>query len=262
MDAATVAALRQAWLDHLVIRIRGLELSDDDHINLSSRFGRLVNQPVNRETGLPFFPDKPTMTMISNIRVNGEYIGALGDAEVNWHTDMAFTQNPPSASFLRAIEIPPNGGNTWFANMYTAYETLPKAEAAQVAGKRIKIGDVRDTNGTYRYGRTESDFKSVQECPGPIHDLVRVHPETGRKALYLGMRKDAYIMGMPLDESEDLLDRLWRHATRDEFTWAQDWQVGDLIFWDNRCTLHRRDPFDAASRRLLHRTVVAGDLQN
>ena len=258
LDADTITAIRQAWLDHLVIRIRGFDLSDDDHVNLSSRFGNLVNQPVNRKTGLPYFPDNPTMTMISNIRENGEYIGAL-DAEVTWHTDMAFTQNPPTASFLRAIEIPTDGGSTWFANMYMAYETLPKAERDLVRGKRIKIGDVHDTNGLYRYGRTEADFKSVEECPGPIHDLVRVHPETGRKALYLGMRKDAYIMGMPLVESDDLLDRLWKHATQDKFTWGQTWQNGDLIFWDNRCTLHRRDSFDSASRRLLHRTVVAGE---
>ncbi len=259
IDADTIAAIRQAWLDHLVIRIRGANLSDDDHVKLSSGFGELVDQPVDRKTGKPYFPDNPKMTMISNIRENGEYIGALGDSEVTWHSDMAFTQSPPTASFLRAIEIPDDGGNTWFASMYRAYEELPKAEREMVTGKQIKIGDVRDSNGNYRYGRHTTEFASVVDCPGPVHELVRVHPETGRKALYIGMRKDAYILDMPVDESEELLDYLWNHATQDAFTWAQDWHVGDLIFWDNRCTLHRRDLFSSENRRLLHRTVVAGE---
>lgn len=259
LDPGTFAELRQAWLENLVIRVRGLDISDEDQVALSSLFGDLVDQPRHRKTGQPYIPDKPMLSMISNIRVNGEYIGALGDAEVNWHTDMAFTQNPPSATLLHALEIPPHGGSTWFVNMYMAYETLPDAERRMVEGRQVKIGNVRDGAGSYRYGRSEADFKNLVECPGPIHNLVRTHPETGRKILYLGMPQDAYIMGMPVDESTDLLKRLWAHATQDIFTWAQEWQVGDLIIWDNRCTMHRRDPFDPASRRRLHRTVVAGD---
>lgn len=257
-DTQAFARLRAAVRDHLVVRVRGLDFDDDDHIRLSERFGPLVDQPLHRKTGLPFFPDKPTLGMISNIRENGEYVGALGDAEVTWHTDLAFTPSPPSLTLLHGIEIPPDGGRTWFADMYTAYETLPPPERRAVSGKRIKIGSLRDTAGAFRYGRSAAELTSVVDCPGPVHELVAVHPESGRTYLYLGQRLDAYIVGLPVDESEDLLDRLWAHATQDAHTWGQEWQVGDLIIWDNRCTLHRRDPFDPSQRRRLHRTVVAG----
>lgn len=256
LDTTSFDVVKAAWLDHLVIRIRGQDFNDDEHLRLSGLFGPLVDQPLNRKTGQPFFPGKPTLGMISNIREEGEYIGALGDAEVTWHTDMAFTPNPPSASLLHAIEIPTEGGLTWFANMYAAYDSLPGAERKLIENRQVKIGNMRDTAGSYRYGYTPDDFSNVVDCPGPLHNLVKVHPDTGLKCLYLGQRQDAYIMGLPLDESDDLLDRLWAHATRDELTWGQEWQVGDLLIWDNRCTLHRRDPFDPNSRRRLHRTVV------
>jgi taurine dioxygenase len=181
----------------------------------------------------------------------------LGAGEATWHTDMSYLTDPPKASMLYALEVPPSGGNTYFNNMYLAYETLPAEMKKQIEGRRLKHDGTYNSGGYVRQGVAAVD--DPISSPGTYHPLVCTHPETKRRVLYLGRRRNAYIDGLPLAESESLLDELWRHATQDELTWFNEWRPGDLVLWDNRCTMHRRDPFDANSRRVMHRTQIKGE---
>jgi taurine dioxygenase len=249
------AAIHRAWLDHLVILFRGQQLTDADLIAFSRRFGDLDWAPV-QETGRRFVEGFPEIYVVSNVIENGVPIGSLGAGEAVWHTDMSYLENPPKASMLYALEIPPAGGNTYFCNMYRAYESLPDSLKQRISGLKLKHDGTYNSGGYVRQGVAAVDDPVTS--PGVYHPLVCTHPETGRRALYLGRRRNAYIHGLPLAESEALLDELWSHATRNEAVWYNDWRVGDLVLWDNRCTMHRRDPFDADSRRILHRTQIKG----
>jgi taurine dioxygenase len=250
------AAIHRAWLDHLALLFRGQALSDDDMIAFSRRFGALDFAPI-QENGRRFVDGHPEIYVVSNVIENGVAIGSLGAGEAVWHTDMSYLEDPPKASMLYAIEIPPAGGNTGFTNMYCAYEALPDALKQRVSGRRVKHDGTYNSGGYVRQGVTPTD--DPREAPGMYHPLVCTHPETGRKCLYLGRRRNAYIEGLALAESEALLDEVWRYATRDELSWYNTWRVGDVVLWDNRCTMHRRDPFDASSRRIMHRTQMKGE---
>jgi taurine dioxygenase len=253
---AEFAAIHQAWLDNLVLLIRNQQLTDDDLIAFSRRFGDLDWAPV-QETGRRFVAGHPEIYVVSNVVENGVPIGSLGAGEAVWHTDMSYLEDPPKASMLYALEIPVDGGNTYFCNMYRAYEALPDGLKHRAAGLQIKHDGTYNSGGYVRQGVTAVDDPLTS--PGMYHPLVCTHPETGRRALYLGRRRNAYIGGLPLAESEALLDELWAAATRPEFVWAHEWRVGDVVLWDNRCTMHRRDPFPEDSRRVLHRTQVKGE---
>ena len=256
LSDADFAALYRAWLDHSVLLMRGQVLSDDDLIAFSRRFGELDFAPI-QENGRRFVDGHPEIYVVSNVVENGVAIGSLGAGEAVWHTDMSYLEDPPKASMLYAIEVPPEGGNTGFTSMYRAYEALPEALKARLAGRRVKHDGTYNSGGYVRQGVTATD--DPREAPGMYHPIVCTHPETGRKGLYLGRRRNAYVEGMSLAESEALLDEVWDYATRDELTWYNRWRVGDVVLWDNRCTMHRRDPFDAASRRIMHRTQMKGE---
>jgi taurine dioxygenase len=256
IDDADFAAIHRAWLDNLVLLFRGQHLNDDDLIAFSRRFGALDWAPV-QETGRRFVEGYPEIYVVSNVIEDGVPIGSLGAGEAVWHTDMSYVPDPPKASMLYALEIPPAGGNTGFCNMYRAYEALPADLKRRVEGLTIKHDGTYNSGGYVRQGITATD--DPMASPGTVHPLVCTHPETGRRALYLGRRRNAYISGLPLQESEALLDEIWRYATRDEFTWYNLWCTGDVVLWDNRCTMHRRDPFDPSSRRILHRTQIKGE---
>lgn len=219
-------------------------------------FGDLDMAPITVYTGKPFIPECPEIAVISNIVEDGKPIGGLANYEAEWHTDMSYNEVPPSASVLYAIEVPDEGGDTSFCNMYLAYETLPRGLTKQIEGLRCRHDSSRNSAGQLRKGASE--VTDPRETPGAKHPLVRTHPLTKRKALFLGRRRNAYIEGLELTESEELLDKLWAHALKPEFTWTQQWQVGDVIIWDNRCTMHRRDALDPAYRRLLYRTQIKG----
>jgi alpha-ketoglutarate-dependent taurine dioxygenase len=245
--------VRAAWLEHLVLRIRGQKLTDPQILAFSRNFGEL-DPPGPNPLGRPFLADHPEMNVISNIKDNGVPIGGLGDGEAIWHADMTYIERPPMAAILYAIEIPPQGGDTYWANMYAAYETLPADLQRRVEG-RVAVHDATyNSAGAMRKGY--QDVTDPRNAPGARHALVREHPETGRKSLFLGRRRNSYVTGLSLEESERLLDELWRHATQPKFTFRQQWRVGDVMIWDNRCTLHRRDAFDPRARRLLHRTQI------
>ena len=255
LSDADFAAIRGAFIAHSVLLFRGQRLDDDDLIAFSRRFGELDWAPV-QENGRRFVEGKPEIYVVSNVVENGVAIGSLGAGEAVWHTDMSYLADPPMASMLYAVEIPPEGGNTGFCNMYSAYAALPEAVKRGIAGLKIKHDGTYNSGGYLRAGVAASD--DPRTSPGAVHPLVCTHPDSGRQCLYLGRRRNAYIIGFDLVASEQLLDELWSYATREEFTWYNAWRVGDLVLWDNRCTMHRRDPFDPAARRIMHRTQIKG----
>ena len=250
------AAIHRLWLDHLVLLFRGQRLDDDQLIAFSRRFGALDWAPV-QETGRRFVEGRPELYVISNVVENGEPIGSLGAGEAVWHTDMSYMPDPPKASMLYALEVPPAGGDTGFVNMYLGYEAMPSALKRRLEGLKIKHDGTYNSGGYVRQGVDATD--DPVRSPGMIHPLVCTHPESGRRVLYLGRRRNAYIVGLPLADSEALLDEIWQYAARDEYTWYNQWRVGDLVLWDNRCTMHRRDAFDSSARRIMHRTQIKGE---
>lgn len=258
LSEATFAAIEAAWHRHLILLIRGQALTDQALMAFARHFGELELSPSTEHTanfgemeGVP-----PEITVVSNIVENGKPLGTLGAGEAFWHSDSSFIETPPSASILYSIEIPPSGGDTCFANQYSAYEALPDDVKTRIQGMQTIHSSAYTAAGTLRKGREHP--KDLSQDPGPRHPLVRTHPETGRKALYLGRRLNSFVVGLSLEESDDLLDLLWSYATREAFTWRHRWQVGDVIVWDNRCSLHRRDAFDPGTRRLMHRAQVKG----
>jgi taurine dioxygenase len=254
VDAQTFKQIEDAWHAHLVLRFRGQQLDDPRFLAFARLFGELDKAPIHagQQVEDPF----PEITVMSNIKVGGKPIGNLGHYEAEWHTDMSYNELTPIGSLLYAIEVPPAGGNTGFSNMYAAYDDLPAALRRAIVALQCRHDSSRNSAGELRNGF--KDFSDPREAPGAIHPLIRTHPVTRRNALYLGRRRNAYIVGLPLAESEDLLNQLWAHASQARHAWYQEWQVGDLIVWDNRCAMHRRDAFDPQSRRLMHRTQIKG----
>jgi taurine dioxygenase len=247
--------IHQAWIDHQVILFRNQTISDRDLIAFARRFGDLDHAPV-QENGQRIANGMPEIYVVSNVIENGVAIGSLGAGEAVWHTDMSYLPAPPKASMLYALEIPPTGGDTSFCDMYTAFETMPAALRNRALGLRVKHDGTYNSGGYVRQGVTPTD--DPRRAPGTLHPLVCTHPESGRRMLYLGRRRMAWIEGLDLPESEALLDEIWTHATTPDNGFTHRWQVGDLVLWDNRCTMHRRDPFDDATRRVMHRTQVKG----
>jgi taurine dioxygenase len=250
-----MAGITQAWGDHLVLRFRRQRLSDDDLLRFSRQFGELDWAPIAATNDAP--EGREYVMIVSNVVENGKAIGQLGAYEAVWHTDMSYIPDPPMASALYALEAPPSGGDTGFCNMYLAYDSLDTELRREVAGRLCRHDASRNSAGELRRGFVDAPDPS--ETIGAEHPIVRTHPMTGGKALFLGRRRNAYIPGLPVADSEALLDALWQHATRPDFTWYQQWQVGDLILWDNRCVMHRRDAFDPAMRRIMHRTQIKGE---
>ncbi|MBM3342039.1 MAG: TauD/TfdA family dioxygenase [Betaproteobacteria bacterium] len=259
LSPATREHVMAAWLQHKVLRFRGQQgMSTQQLVDFSKNFGELDRAPTPaNKTGKPYLAEFPNVTAISNIVIDGQPIGGLGSYEAEWHTDMSYNESTPSASILYAIEIPPSGGDTWFCDMYAVYDALPAQLKTRIANLKCVHDASRNSAGMLRKGWKE--VADPRETIGALHPIVRTHPITQRKALFLGRRLNAYIPGLSLDESEALLDALWQHAVRSEVTWVQQWKIGDVLIWDNRCTMHRRDSFDAETRRLMHRTQIAGD---
>ncbi len=255
----TLQRIRQAWSDYLVLRFRGLPpLEPEKLIEFSRHFGDLDLRPIATGNRSQFLEvDRPELTIISNVVIDGKPIGGLGAYEADWHADMTYVERPPKGSCLYAVEIPPSGGNTYFANMYLAYETLDDSVKKEIAALTCIHDASRTSTGELRRGFEETD--DPRKTVGPTHPLIRVHPATGKKCLLLGRRRNAYINGYSLEDSEKLLNMLWSHATQPEFVWGQEWKLGDMIMWDNRCTMHRRDSFDPLSRRIMFRTQISGE---
>ncbi len=256
IDDATFDAIHRVWLEHQVLLLRDQHLSDRDLIAFSRRFGDLDWAPI-QENGRRFVEGHPEIYVVSNVIENGVAIGSLGAGEAVWHTDMSYLPDPPKASVLYALEVPPSGGDTSFCTMYGAWDALSENLRAVALEWRVKHDGTYNSGGYVRAGVTPTD--DPRTAAGTLHQLVCVHPETGRRHLYLGRRRNAWLEGMPLDDSNTLLDRIWAIATADALTWRHQWRAGDLVLWDNRCVMHRRDAFDAGSRRIMHRTQIKGE---
>ena len=256
LSDAQFAEIQQALYDYLVVVLRGQRLGHAELVAFGKRFGDL-EAPGMSIIGKPYIDEYPDILVISNIVENGRPQGNLGAGEAAWHTDMSYRETPISFAVLNAVELPPAGGNTYFANQYLAFDTLPEALKKKLDGRMIIHDETYNSAGQLRKG-----FKEVvdpRQAPGAHHPVFRTHPVTGRKALYLGRRLNAYIIGLPLEESERLLDELWAHATQPELQWWNEWRLGDVLIWDNRCLVHKRDAFDPTTRRKLTRVQIKGE---
>jgi taurine dioxygenase len=259
LSDAAFAAIRTALQENLVVRIRGTEVDDASFLALARRFGAIEPPEERTRTLSMTVPGFPEMSIISNVVENGVAKGESGEGELRWHTDHGFMEIPVALSMLLAREVPASGGATSFANMYRAFEDLPQGLCEQIEGRSIKHQASHTSTGQRRPGYLDLASDDPRELPGAVHPIVRTHPETGRKALYLGRRFGSYVPPLSLEESEALLDELWEHATRPALAWTQTWRVGDLIIWDNRCTMHRRESFAGQGRRRMHRLMTKGE---
>jgi taurine dioxygenase len=248
LDDQTFEQILAAWHQHLVILLRNQELTEEDQVRFAERFG----PPAVIHTK-QYIRTHPAVMLISNIREDGEPIGALPDGEMQFHTDQCHQERPAMASMLYAIEVPSVGGNTLFANGYNAYETLPAEIKRRIDGR--KALNAYD----YHTAAMKRGTRLVQGVPFYIHPVVRTHPATGRRALYVNRLMTARIEDMPEAESDELLQLLFDHQERREFIYEHVWRPGDLVMWDNRCTLHARIDFSPGERRLLRRVTILGE---
>ena len=252
LDADTIKQIRQAWLDHSVLLFRNQSLSQEDLLRVTGYFGELA--PLTRPA--KFFPKGyarllPNIMMISNIRENGETIGALPDGEMQFHHDQIHSEVPHNGTLLYSLEVPSHGGDTLFASGYAAYDTLDPAIKSQLADRRAFHH--------YNYGSTvRGDSRGVEAFNQAAHPVLRTHDETGRKAIYVNRLMTVRIENLPEAESDALLRALFDHSEKPEFIYRHVWRVGDLIVWDNRCSMHARDDFPSDQRRLMLRTTVKG----
>jgi taurine dioxygenase len=245
----------QAWLDHCVLVVRGQSLDDNELKAFAERFGPLEERP----TGNMSEDEKAAMenlyvTVISNIVKDGKALGGLGNKEASWHSDMTYRPVPPTASLLYAVELPETGGDTHFSSQYAAYEATPLDLLARLEGVEIKHDATHTSVGDLRRGFEEISDPRV--IPGAAHPPIRKHGETGRNCLYLGRRDHAYVLDHSMEESEQLLDEAWQYAALPEACYTHVWSLGDVVIWDNRAVLHRRDGFDESARRMMRRCQV------
>ena len=251
--------INQSWDERLVLVFKKQNLDDHKLINFSKYFGEL-DPPGPNPYGKTFLPEFPEINVISNVKdEQGTPVGNLGDGEAVWHADMTYLQLPPKAGILYALEVPKNQGNTHFANMGLAYSELPSRLKDKIDGKILIHDSAHNSAGMLRKGYSEVDNPS--DTPGARHPMVIIDKNTNMKLLFLGRRPHAYIVGLELEESENLLDEIWEHATQDKFTWTQQWEKGDLLMWKNLNVLHKRDAFDPNTRRVMHRTQIKGEME-
>ena len=249
LDSEKFNQIQQAWYDGLILLIRGQRLEEEDQVRFCEKFG-VLGSVLNKHTG---GGRHPSVMYISNIKENGVLIGALPDGEMYFHSDQCYVEKPAMATMLYAMEIPKKGGDTIFSNMYKAYETLPPELKIKLNGlMAVNVYDY-EASGTKRGSKIADGVKHF------AHPVFRTHPVTKRKALYVNRLMTDHIVGLPLDESNDILNLLFDHAEQAEFTYAHKWTVGDIIIWDNRCTLHARSDFDSSERRKLRRITVLGE---
>ena len=248
VDEATFAGIRDALFGHCVILLRGQSLSEEDQVGFASRLGEL-GRVLHAHKGAS--KHHPGVMFISNIRENGEPIGALPDGEMMFHHDMIHHQKPHNGTLLYSLEIPSWGGDTLFASGYAAYEALDPALRAKLEGKRARHH--------YNYGSTQrGDGKGTDAFAESIHPIFRTHEDTGRKAIYVNRLMTTGIEGMDDAEAAPILEKLFDVSESPEFVYTHKWRVGDVLLWDNRCSTHARTDFPDNERRLMLRTTVAG----
>ena len=255
LDADTVAAVRRAWLDHGLLLFRKFQhLTPDQHVSFTRHFGRTVSITLRQYD----LEENPEVVVISNKRRDGRNVGA--PLAYTWHTDGQHMPEPVWGSVLWGKEVPPTKGDTLFASMTHAYDALPEATRRRIDGLKVLHSRVRVYPVLYPDRRPMTDEEKAA-YPDVVHPLVRTHPETGRKALYLGGNAGWEIVGMPHEAGRALLAELESFATRPRRVYAHKWRPGDTVFWDNRSTMHCATPYDMDRyTRIMHRTTIAGDV--
>lgn len=239
IGASELDALRRGLREHLLLLFRNQSLGDADLVRFTRYFGD--PSPHVREQRESAFPE---IFVVSNVVEDGEPIGALGNGELTFHSDLSYMHRPGSYSIVYAVEVPDEGGDTQWANCYAAYDALPEDLRERVLPLRA----------LHRHGEEK------QNPPVPaVHPVVRTHPETGRRATFVSHQFTRRIEGVSEEESRELLQALLDHVARPDLVWTHRWRAGDLVVWDNRCTLHRREVFDARKRRILKRTQIFGE---
>jgi taurine dioxygenase len=238
------AAVHKAYLDNLILVFPNQSMTDEEQLTVTQLFGEIA------DVGLA--QGRMQISTVTNVGDKP----LLGNADLRWHSDQSFEDIPISASLLRAVEVPPSGGDTYWNNMYLAYQTLTPSLRERIKGRTIK-NDASTNSAGMRVMRVP-ETTDVRTSQGPSHPIIRTHPETGLDALYLGRRPFAYVNGLSLEESEELLDALWEHASNPAFEYRHHWTPGDLIVWDNRAVMHRRDAFDNSQVRVMKRTQCLG----
>ena len=257
LSQETVQAIRDAWAKHLVLLFRAQTITQEQQLAFASCFGDLGNrkkapEPLrSRAEGI--LQDNEKVLLVSNIKIDGEPIGAFGEGEFWFHIDSGYTARPYKYTFLYALELPSTGGNTKFSNMYNAYEAVPPALKRSLTGKKALH--------IHEYKRSEKadisgDFSGIPHC---YHPVFITHPETGRKSLFVDRLMTACIEGVPANESSAILDQLYEIGERPQFIYEHVWKLGDFLMWDNRCTIHARTDFPKHERRLLRRCTVQGE---
>ncbi len=253
----TIADIRAGWLQHSILLFRNQEMTLVQQKAFTQRFGTLMVSPNSRTR----FPEHPEVLVFSNIKVDGEYIGSPpARTGEGWHSDFFYLKKPAGGSFFYSKEAPEKGGETWFANMTKAYEALPDDKKAILAGRKCEYSQQK-TLQILNPELPALTEKQKRDLPDISHPMVRVHPETGRTALFVGLRGTpaCCVDGMEESEGIEFLEELRSFATQSQFTYTHNWKPGDAMLWDNRCTMHRASVFpDENGRRLCYRTTTEG----
>lgn len=254
----TIAAIRQAWNDHIVLVFRGQTLTEDQQLRFAARFGNLgkrknalfAEELRARSEGV--LQTNPNVLLVSNIKVNGEPIGAFGEGDMWFHIDSGYSERPYNYTFLYALELPSTGGNTLFSNMYMAYDALPAEMKEKLKGRKALH--------IHEYKRTEKVEvgNDLSHAAHWFHPVFATHSETGRKSLFVDRLMTARIEGFAKEENEVLLEQLYEIGERSEFVYEHQWRLNDFVMWDNRCSIHARTWFPPEERRLLRRCAIEG----
>jgi taurine dioxygenase len=255
-----IAELRAAWLQYGVVRFRGYQFTDEQHVRLTGTLGEFVKHPRQMKGEEGAHPAFEEILVIGNAEIDGKVAGTMGNSEAEWHTDTWFYERPPAAALLHAIKLPPAGGDTYFADMYRIYARIPAALRKMLDGRLVQFTTIFDGAGRLRGGQSRPDTDDIRLWAHVRHPIVRTHGESGRNCLYLGLQNEStWIVGLPLDESSAILAELFDHVRDPANQFKQVWEDGDMIMWDNRCTMHRRDGWDGRYTRVMHRTTTLGE---
>ena len=257
LSAHEVEAIQDAWGKHLVLVFRGQQVLQDDQLRFASYFGDLGSRKkapeVLRARAEGIQQDNEKVLLVTNIKVDGQPIGAFGDGEFWFHIDSGYSARPYKYTFLYALELPSRGGNTMFSNMYKAYEAVPAALKEKLKGKTaLHIHE-------YNRAKQANSSGDISGIPHHAHPIFITHPDTGRKTLFVDRLMTTRIEGVSQKESDEILDQLYEIGERREFIFEHVWQLGDFLMWDNRCTIHARTDFPKEERRLLRRCTIEGE---
>ncbi|MDH3700413.1 MAG: TauD/TfdA family dioxygenase [Alphaproteobacteria bacterium] len=259
-DAAEIAAIRQALLDHSILVFRDQTMTNAEHVRFSQKFGPSEIHSVKQY----LLPEFPEIIALANRGEKGTKPVANGGAY--WHSDITYKAKPPMASILYGLEVPPEGGDTLFCDMYAAYDALSDTMKARLDGMQAehsyleRFMQMRARDHGFQKDAFELSDEQRAELAPATHPIVRTHPETGRKALFVNAGFTMRAIGVGADDEINLLDELNAHAGQDRFVYRHNWRAGDVVFWDNRCTMHRATDYDRSYSRRMHRTTVQGDV--